>query len=125
MNCVQPIAPAEDGPMLQPCADSTSVSPASTCQRRPNAFAARWKIGLRIFESLHGDGERRPLVCLGLRPRRKLLRAASEVSEATFGVLALRRFRRQTAAAGCPALDRVWRQLRCRWWPRPWLASPL
>src|SRR5262245_47661526 len=109
MNCVQPIAPAEDGPMLQPCADSTSVRPASTCQRRPNAFAARWKIGFRIEAPLHGDGERSPLVCLGLRPRRRLERLASELSEATFGSFGLVRFRRQTTAAGWPRLDGVWR----------------
>ena len=61
-NWVQPIAPAEEGPMLQPCADSTSVIAASTLARRPNAFAAARAFGLRAsvlaaiteIESGHG-----------------------------------------------------------------------
>src|SRR5712691_514017 len=41
MNCIQPIAPAELGPMLRPKFDSTSLIAASTCHRIPYAAAAR------------------------------------------------------------------------------------
>ena len=45
MNWVQPIAPADDGPMLQPWPDSISVIAASTLARRPNALAAAFHVG--------------------------------------------------------------------------------
>src|SRR5436305_14581591 len=35
MNCIQPIAPAELGPMLRPKSDSTLLIAASTCQGIP------------------------------------------------------------------------------------------
>src|SRR2546421_64611 len=35
MNCIQPTAPAELGPMLRPKFDSTLLIAASTCQRIP------------------------------------------------------------------------------------------
>ena len=41
MNCIQPIAPAELGPMLRPKFDSTLLIAASTCQRMPYAAPAR------------------------------------------------------------------------------------
>src|SRR5205823_11425194 len=41
MNCIQPIAPAELGPMLRPKFDSTLLIAASTCQRIPYAAPAR------------------------------------------------------------------------------------
>src|SRR4051794_36771439 len=120
MNCVQPIAPAEDGPMLQPWADSTSVSPASTVQRTPKALPARWKIGVSAAAPLHAAGERRPLTIFGLRPRLWLLRRASDMSAVTFAAArGRRRLRCQTALAGRPRLEGVWRQLRWRWLPRP------
>src|SRR4051812_20696419 len=121
MNCVQPIAPAEEGPMLQPWADSTSVRPASTLQRRPKARAAPFQIGFRTAVPLHGVGAVRPLATVGLRPRLPLLRRASELRAMTLAVAGVRRARCQTVLAGRPRLVGVWRQLRCRWLPRPWL----
>ena len=35
MNCIQPIAPAELGPMLRPKFDSTLLIDASTCHGMP------------------------------------------------------------------------------------------
>src|SRR3954469_26035452 len=125
MNWVQPIAPAEDGPMLQPWADSTSVRPARIVQFRPKARAAPCQIGLRTSVPLQGVGAVSPVVTDGLRPRLWLLRPASEASAVTFAFCGLRRARCQTALAGWPGFVGVWRQLRCRWLPRPWLGSPL
>src|SRR3954452_6144616 len=102
MNWVQPIAPADEGPMLQPCADSTSVSPARIDQRRPNAFAAACQIGFRTSEPLQGEGAARPEATEGLRPRLWLLARASEARAVTFVVAGLRRARCQTALAGWP-----------------------
>src|SRR3954447_22499042 len=104
MNCVQRIAPADEGPMLQPWPDSTSVIPARIDQRRPKALAARFQIGVRTAVPLHGVGELSPLRTLGLRPRLWLLRSAREAIEATAGTLAVRRFSRQIVAAGLPRL---------------------
>src|SRR5437870_13546920 len=41
MNCIQPIAPAELGPMFRPKFDSTLLIAASTCQGTPYAAPAR------------------------------------------------------------------------------------
>src|SRR5256714_15058279 len=41
MNCIQPIAPAELGPMLRPQFDSTLLIAASTCQGMPYDAPAR------------------------------------------------------------------------------------
>src|SRR5689334_20169618 len=41
MNCIQPIAPAELGPMLRPKFDSTLLIAPSTCQGIPYAAPAR------------------------------------------------------------------------------------
>jgi hypothetical protein len=41
MNCIQPIAPAELGPMLRPKFDSILLMDASTCQGMPYAAPAR------------------------------------------------------------------------------------
>src|SRR6476661_4046049 len=41
MNCIQPTAPAELGPMLRPKFDSTLLIAASTCHRTPYAAPAR------------------------------------------------------------------------------------
>ena len=35
MNCIQPIAPAELGPMFRPKSDSTLLMAASTCHGTP------------------------------------------------------------------------------------------
>src|SRR6266545_2073666 len=40
MNCIQPIAPAELGPMLRPKFDSILLIAASTCQGIPYAVPA-------------------------------------------------------------------------------------
>src|SRR5947209_4792678 len=40
MNCIQPTAPAELGPMLRPKLDSTLLIAASTCQGMPYAWPA-------------------------------------------------------------------------------------
>src|SRR5438067_11441100 len=40
MNCIQPIAPAELGPMYRPKFDSTSLIAASTCHGIPYAAPA-------------------------------------------------------------------------------------
>src|SRR3954462_8578386 len=54
MNCVQPIAPADDGPMLQPRPDSTWVIPARICQRRPNDLAALFHVCRSAADPEHG-----------------------------------------------------------------------
>ena len=41
MNCIQPIAPAELGPMLRPKFDSTLLIAASTCHGTPYSAPAR------------------------------------------------------------------------------------
>src|SRR5438445_13860083 len=41
MNCIQPTAPAELGPMLRPKFDSTLLIAASTCHGMPYADPAR------------------------------------------------------------------------------------
>src|SRR5947208_7305221 len=46
MNCIQPIAPAELGPMLRPKSDSTLLIAASTCQGMPYAAPASRQIPL-------------------------------------------------------------------------------
>ena len=40
MNCIQPTAPAQLGPMLEPKADSTSLIAASSSQGMPYASPA-------------------------------------------------------------------------------------
>ena len=46
MNWVQPIAPADDGPMLQPKPDSICVIAARICQRILNALPAAFHVAL-------------------------------------------------------------------------------
>src|SRR3954463_6024186 len=41
MNCIQPIAPAELGPMLRPKFDSTLLIAASTCHGKPYSAPER------------------------------------------------------------------------------------
>ena len=41
MNCIQPTAPAELGPMFLPKFDSTLLIAASTCQGMPYVAPAR------------------------------------------------------------------------------------
>src|SRR5436190_9849661 len=45
MNCIQPIAPAELGPMFWPKFDSTLLIAASTCHGTPYAVPACCQIG--------------------------------------------------------------------------------
>src|SRR5438309_11938212 len=55
MNCIQPIAPAELGPMLRPKFDSTLLIAASTCQGMPYAAPASRQIPLSCaYESCSG-----------------------------------------------------------------------
>src|SRR3954469_18410949 len=61
MNCVQPSAPALDGPMLQPKPDSISVIAARIDQRRPNALAAAFHVGTSWAEPWQRDAGRRPV----------------------------------------------------------------
>src|SRR3954452_5730532 len=79
MNCVQPIAPALDGPMLQPCPDSISVIPARTVQRMPNALPAAF----HVDRSCAGPWQRgtafRPVRTDGTPCRRRLELRASRV----------------------------------------------
>src|SRR5918998_2559447 len=76
MNWVQPIAPADDGPMLQPKADSTSVIEAMILQSMPNERPAPRQIGRSWAVPAHRRGLRTPVRTLGLRPSEKLLRPA-------------------------------------------------
>ena len=46
MNWVQPIAPADEGPMLQPKPDSIWVIAAMICQRILNALPAAFQVAL-------------------------------------------------------------------------------
>src|SRR3954462_10836343 len=80
MNCVQPSAPAFDGPMLQPKPDSISVIAARTVQRRPNAFAAAFHVGMSWPEPWQRGAALRPVRTCGCPPA--FGRAASARSEA-------------------------------------------
>src|SRR3954454_10651216 len=61
MNCVHPSAPALDGPMLQPKADSISVIAARTDQRRPKALAAALQVGTSCPEPWQRGAALRPV----------------------------------------------------------------
>src|SRR2546429_3003658 len=55
MNCIQPIAPAELGPMLRPKFDSTLLIAASTCHGMPYAAPASRQSALSsAYESCSG-----------------------------------------------------------------------
>src|SRR5438067_12655590 len=55
MNCIQPIAPAELGPMLRPKFDSTLLIAASTCQGIEYAEPARCQMPSScVYESCAG-----------------------------------------------------------------------
>src|SRR5690242_15633242 len=69
MNCVQPIAPAFDGPMLQPKPDSIWVIAASTCHLSPKARAAADHVGFRTSALVHGFTARTCEWTLGWWPR--------------------------------------------------------
>src|SRR5947207_13117574 len=60
MNCIQPIAPAELGPMLRPKFDSTLLMAARTCHGTPYAEPAflhnAWSCGL-VSRSGRAGGE--------------------------------------------------------------------
>src|SRR5919199_2374407 len=51
MNCIQPTAPAELGPMLRPKFDSTLLIAASTCQGMPYADPAPCQRELSCWKS--------------------------------------------------------------------------
>src|SRR5262249_3999123 len=51
MNCIQPIAPAELGPMFSPKFDSTLLIAASTFHGIPYAAPARCQSSCRAFRS--------------------------------------------------------------------------
>jgi hypothetical protein len=128
MNWVQPIAPADDGPMLQPWPDSISVIAASTLARSPNARAAVF----HVWTSCRGPRQRgsglSPDRMVGLPPRRKFERAASGASLRALNVLIARLFLKanvSTHRAGFPRPVRACLHDRCRWWPRPCPLSPL
>src|SRR5205823_3527864 len=55
MNCIQPIAPAELGPMLRPKFDSTLLMAASTCQGTPYPVPARCQIPSRAGSARPGE----------------------------------------------------------------------
>src|SRR3954469_19225016 len=55
MNCIQPIAPAELGPMFRPKFDSTLLIAASTCHLIPYEAPARCQIPSScVYESCIG-----------------------------------------------------------------------
>src|SRR3954452_5323014 len=83
MNCVQPRAPAFDGPILQPKPDSISVIAARTVQRRPNAFAAAFQVGTSWGAPWQRGTALSPVLTCGWRPA--LGRYASVRSEAPSG----------------------------------------
>src|SRR3954468_16183786 len=49
MNCIQPTAPALDGPVFAPQLLSTSLIAARTCHGTLYSVAAAWKIGSRKY----------------------------------------------------------------------------
>src|SRR3954452_12128085 len=81
MNCVQPIAPAFDGPMLQPKPDSISVIAAMTDQRRPKALPAAFHVGTSCGAPWQRAAAPRPVRTCG-RDLPTLAWAASARSEA-------------------------------------------
>src|SRR3989442_11054 len=68
MNCVHPIAPAFDGPMLQPKPDSISVIAARIVQRSPKALAAAFHVGTSCGAPWQRGSARSPVRTCGWRP---------------------------------------------------------
>src|SRR3954449_368614 len=71
MNWVQPIAPADDGPMLQPKPDSICVIAAMICHLTLNALPAATHVALSGAEPEQRATVGRPVLTLGGRPRRE------------------------------------------------------
>src|SRR3712207_5636109 len=68
MNWVQPIAPADDGPMLQPKPDSICVIAVRICQRMPNALPAAFQVRLSGAAPEQRRTVGSPVRTRGLRP---------------------------------------------------------
>src|SRR5262249_52623364 len=56
MNCIQPIAPAELGPMLRPKSDSILLMAARTCQGMPYCAPAPIHSACRLAIDVGADG---------------------------------------------------------------------
>src|SRR3954447_11076199 len=127
MNWVHPIAPADDGPMLQPRPDSTCVMPARICQRSPNDFAALFQVCLSAAEPEHGLTVATWLRTCGTAPRAWFdafarMRRLPALAPGGAGLWPVSTC---TQSPGWPRRAAPWRHERWRWLPRPWLASPL
>src|SRR3954454_9571887 len=128
MNWVQPIAPADDGPMLQPRPDSTCVMPARVCQRRPNERAAAFHVRTSGTEPEHGVTVATWLRTCGTPPRDwfDTFASARRLPALERGGLGFRPpVSTCTQLPGWPRRAGPWLQDRWRWLPRPWPASPL
>src|SRR3954462_11445746 len=89
MNCVQPIAPAFEGPMLQPWPDSISVMPARIDQRRPNARAAAFQVGTSCADPWQRGSAFSPVVIDGTPPSRAFdVRASRPKTPPATGLIA-------------------------------------
>jgi hypothetical protein len=114
--------------MLQPKPDSIWVIAARICQRILNALPAAFQVGLSGDAPEQRLTVGRPVLTFGGRPRREFDENARRSSDGMFvvpeGLLPLKA-RTWTQLGGRPRLAEPWFQDRCRWLPRPWLASPL
>src|SRR5829696_5840601 len=86
MNWVQPIAPADDGPMLQPKPDSIWVIAAMTCHLTLKALPAAFQVGLSGEAPEQRLIVARPVLTFGGRPRREFEENARRSSEGMFVV---------------------------------------
>src|SRR4051794_32056028 len=102
MNCVQPSAPADDGPMLQPRPDSIVVMAASTFQFSPKALAAAFHVGSSGPLPEHGAAAASPERYEGAYFSARL---AVEASEASGRTLTVRTTKTSTQDAARPAFD--------------------
>src|SRR4051812_5711379 len=126
MNCVQPTAPALDGPMLQPSPDSIWVIAARIFQFRWNAFAAERHVERSGPAPEHGRAVCRPVFTLGAWPIEAFeARARPSIGPNGRTTGGSRKDRTSTHFAGWPRREDACSHERCRWLPRPCPASPL
>src|SRR3954449_10829129 len=86
MNWVQPIAPADEGPMLQPKPDSICVIAAMICHLTLNALPAAFHVPVSGDAPEQRATVGRPVLTLGGRPRREFDVNAYRSSEGMFVV---------------------------------------
>src|SRR5215213_2453172 len=118
MNWVQPIAPADDGPMLQPKPDSIWVIAAMICHLILNALPAAFHVALSGAAPEQRLIVGSPVLTLGGRPRREFEEKAKRSSDGIVVVpdaLPPLNASTWTQLGGWPLRAEPWRQERCRW----------